>query len=108
MTKLYIGNLPFSVDREELSALVSQFGTVRSARVIIDRFSGRSQGYGFVEMKNAADTERVICELSGFPFKGRALSVSYARASSSEQNTSLPGRSIDDQIDRFATLLVGD
>lgn len=77
--KLYVGNLPYSCDDEALQSKFGEFGSVISARVIMDRDSGRSKGFGFVEMEddNAANT--AIERLNGSEFMGRQMNVSEAR-----------------------------
>lgn len=77
--KLYVGNLPYSATESSLTDLFSQFGQVDSARIITDRDSGRSKGFGFVEMGNDGDAEKAISELNGKEFEGRALTVNEAR-----------------------------
>ncbi len=76
--KLYVGNLPYSVDDEALSSTFSSIGEVLSARVVMDRDSGRSKGFGFVEM-NDADADMAIEKLNGSDLNGRAMNVSEAR-----------------------------
>ena len=77
MKKLYVGNLPWSVDDSELEAVFASLGTVHSARVITDRETGRSRGFGFVELDDdAADT--AIADLNGMDMGGRALRVNEA------------------------------
>lgn len=77
MKKLYVGNLPWSVDDGELEALFSAMGTVHSARVVSDRETGRSRGFGFVELDDDA-ARRAIAELNGKDFGGRQLRVNEA------------------------------
>ncbi len=77
--KLYVGNLSFSVDDSALQAKFSEFGAVDSAKVITDRDSGRSKGFGFVEMANDADADSAIEKLNGQNFEGRNINVSEAR-----------------------------
>ena len=77
--KLYVGNLAYSVTSEVLSTMFTPFGAVESARVITDRDSGRSKGFGFVEMSNADEATKCINELNGKEVDGRALNVSEAR-----------------------------
>ncbi len=77
--KLYIGNLPFSVTDQSLIDTFSQCGTVASAQVIMDRESGRSKGFGFVEMGTDEEAAKAIAELNGADFGGRALTVNEAR-----------------------------
>lgn len=76
--KLYVGSLNFKCTDEELRNLFSQFGEVISARVIIDRDTGRSKGFGFVEMGDA-DAQAAIQNLNGFSFSGREIIVNEAR-----------------------------
>lgn len=78
-TKLYVGNLPYTCDDQALQDAFSQFGEVVSARVITDRATGRSKGFGFVEMSEAGSATRAIEELNGQDFMGRNVNVSEAR-----------------------------
>lgn len=77
--KLYIGNLPYSVDDAALHSKFSEFGNVDSARVIMDRETGRSKGFGFVEMGSDDEAEAAINNMNGKEFQGRAINVSEAR-----------------------------
>ena len=77
--KLYVGNLPYSVNDEALHEKFSQFGAVDSAKVIMDRESGRSKGFGFVEMSSDNDADAAIEKLNGTDFQGRNMNVSEAR-----------------------------
>lgn len=77
--KIYVGNLSYSVDDQELENLFSQHGTVTSARVIIDRYDNRSKGFGFVEMEDEAAADAAIEALNGNEHMGRELKVSVAR-----------------------------
>lgn len=77
--KLYIGNLPYSVTEERLQQHFSQHGSVVSARIITDKFSGRSKGFGFVEMSSDEEAERAINALNGTDLEGRNIVVSEAR-----------------------------
>ena len=76
---IYVGNLPFSVRDNELSELFSEYGEVKSANVIMDRSSGLSKGYGFVEMDDKNSAEEAIQYLNGKEVKGRELRVNEAR-----------------------------
>jgi RNA recognition motif-containing protein len=78
-SKLYVGNLPFSVDDQAVGNLFSQCGTVTSAKVIIDRDTGRSKGFAFVEMSSDEEAQGAINKLNGQNFEGRAINVSEAR-----------------------------
>lgn len=77
--KLYVGNLSYSVDSSELESLLSQHGTVLSADVISDRMTGRSKGFGFVEMDSEAEANAAIEALNGKEFNGRTLTVNEAK-----------------------------
>lgn len=77
--RLYVGNLAYGVRDENLQELFSQFGTVRSAQVISDRETGRSKGFGFVEMDNDQEAQAAIDGLNGKPHEGRPLTVNEAR-----------------------------
>src|SRR5262249_54687079 len=77
--KIYVGNLPFSVTESSLSDLFGQHGTVDSCRLITDRDSGRSKGFGFVEMSTDEEAEKAIAALNGQDFEGRPLTVNEAR-----------------------------
>lgn len=77
-TKLYTGNLPYEVSEGDLEQLFSKYGTVKSATIIRDAYSGRSKGFGFVEMSEPAEAEKAL-EQNGQEFKGRTITVSEAR-----------------------------
>ena len=77
--KLYCGNLSFDVSNSKLEQLFSQFGVVESAQVIEDRETGRSKGFGFVEMGSPDEAAAAIDGLDGKDFEGRALKVNEAR-----------------------------
>jgi cold-inducible RNA-binding protein len=77
--KLYVGNLPYSVTEERIQQHFAQHGSVLSARIITDKFSGRSKGFGFVEMSSDQEAERAIATLNGTGFEGRNIVVSEAR-----------------------------
>ena len=78
-TNLFIGNLPYSAGDDELKEFFSQAGTVASAKVITDRESGRSKGFGFVEMSSEEEAAEAIKTLDGKELYGRPISVSEAR-----------------------------
>jgi RNA recognition motif-containing protein len=77
--KIYVGGLPYATTDKQLEDLFASHGTVESARVIIDRFSGRSKGFGFVEMSSSAEAQRAIQALNGTDLEGRNLTVNEAR-----------------------------
>lgn len=76
---IYIGNLPYSITEDELRDTFSEFGQVDSANIIIDKFSGRSKGFGFVEMPNDNDAEKAIDALNDTDLNGRTIKVNQAR-----------------------------
>jgi RNA recognition motif-containing protein len=78
-TKLYVGNLPYSATSEELNTLFATHGAVKSADVIMDRETGRSKGFGFVEMGSDAEAKAAIAALNGHQLGGRALTVNEAK-----------------------------
>jgi RNA recognition motif-containing protein len=77
--KLYVGNLPYSANDQVLTDTFSEVGTVESARVVIDRDSGRSKGFGFVEMSSEDEAMAAIEKFNGAEVDGRRLNVSEAR-----------------------------
>lgn len=84
--KLYVGNLPYSVDSDQLADLFAQAGNVESANVIMDRDSGRSKGFGFVEMSDDNEAQNAISQLNGKDMGGRALNVSEAKPQAPREN----------------------
>src|SRR2546423_12204321 len=77
--KLYVGNLPFSATDDSLKEMFAQAGQVESARIITDRDTGRSKGFGFVEMSSEAEASDAIKKFNGTELDGRALTVNEAR-----------------------------
>jgi RNA recognition motif-containing protein len=77
--KLYVGNISFNTTNQDLNDLFGQIGTVESANIIEDRETGRSRGFGFVEMASQADGENAIAQLNGKEVDGRALKVNEAK-----------------------------
>ena len=75
---IYVGNLPFNATAQDLETLFGEYGTVESAAIINDRETGRSRGFGFVEMPND-EGAKAISELDGHDYNGRALKVNEAR-----------------------------
>ncbi len=75
---IFVGNLAFKVSEEELKALFAQFGEVKSAKVIKDKFTGESRGFGFIEMASASEAEQAISNLNGMDLEGRKLRVNEA------------------------------
>lgn len=79
MKKLYVGNLPYSTRQDELESLFAEFGKVASATVAMDRETGRSRGFGFVEFEDDAAADAAIAAMDGKEQDGRALTVNVAR-----------------------------
>jgi RNA recognition motif-containing protein len=77
--KLYVGNLPYSVTEEDLRKLFADYGEIEEAVIIIDKFSQRSKGFGFVTLTDSAMAAKAIEELNGKEFDGRAIVVNEAR-----------------------------
>jgi len=76
---IYVGNLDFKATEDELQSIFEEFGTVNSAKIITDKFSGRSKGFGFIEMENDDDAKKAIDGLNGTSFKAREITVNEAR-----------------------------
>lgn len=87
--KLYVGNLQYSSNEEDLQELFSQFGDITSINLVTDRISGDSKGFAFVEMASNSDADKAIKELSGKQFQGRSIKVNQAQ---SKPNSSRPNR----------------
>ncbi|MBK8267954.1 MAG: RNA-binding protein [Planctomycetes bacterium] len=77
--KIYVGNLAYSVNDAEISEMFAEFGNVNSASVIMDRDTGRSKGFGFVEMQSTTEADAAIAALNGKDMNGRALTVNEAK-----------------------------
>lgn len=77
--KLYVGSLPYSVTEDELRELFSAFGPIESVRIITDKFTGQSKGFGFVEMANGEDAKKAVEGMNGKQLNGRTLIVNDAR-----------------------------
>jgi len=78
-SKLFVGNLPYSANSDDLRQLFSQFGSIVDAVVLMDKFSGRSRGFGFVTYENGSQASAAVQALNGQDFQGRKLVVSVAR-----------------------------
>ena len=78
-SKIYVGGLPYSTTEQELSGLFSTHGAVTSSRIITDKFTGQSRGFGFVEMSSDAEAQAAITALNGTELGGRTLTVNEAR-----------------------------
>lgn len=79
MMDIYVGNLPYDAADTDLQQLFEKYGTVTSARVIIDKMSGRSKGFGFVEMPDRGEAEKAIENTNGSDFMGRPLRVNESQ-----------------------------
>ena len=79
--KIYVGGLPYDTDESQLSQIFASYGEVASAKIITDRETGRSKGFGFVEMSDDAAAKRAIEELQGAELGGRSITVNEARPS---------------------------
>ena len=84
--EIYVGNLAYDLSEKELHELFAHYGRVTSARVIMNKFNGKSKGYGFVTMDNATAAEEAIRALHGQDIKGRALVVNEAKAKARRDN----------------------
>ena len=76
---IYVSNLPFSVVDEDMRSYFAEYGEVTSAKVIMDKYTNRSKGFGFVEMPDDAAAEKAIAELNGATIEGRQIKVNVAR-----------------------------
>ena len=90
-SKLYVGGLSYSTTSESLRECFAQCGTVESATVITDRFSGQSRGFGFVEMATDAEAQAAIAKLDGQTFEGRRLTVNVANPQAARAGGSRSG-----------------
>jgi RNA recognition motif-containing protein len=79
MKKLFVANLSFRVNDEDLNQAFAEYGKIISAKVVKDKFSGRSRGFGFVEMEEDAEADKAIEELNNAEFDGKVIAVSVAR-----------------------------
>ena len=77
---IYVGNLSYELTEDDLKQAFGEFGTVASVKIIMDRYTGRSKGFGFVEMANAEEANAAITAINGVEIDGRTLTVSEARA----------------------------
>ena len=87
--KLYVGSLPYSANEQQLVDLFSKYGAVSSAKIISDKYSGQSKGFGFVEMGSDEEAQKAITGLNGTQLEGRTLVVNEARPQ--EPRSSRPG-----------------
>ena len=90
--KLYVGGLPYSVTDGKLEEMFQVHGTVASAKVIADKFTGQSRGFGFVEMSSGLEAQTAISALNGTQFDGRKLTVNEAKPMASRDSNDGGGR----------------
>jgi RNA recognition motif-containing protein len=76
---IYVGNLDFKVNEDDLKEIFEEYGTISSAKIITDKFSGRSKGFGFVEMNDESEAKKAIEELNGAKLENRDMVVNEAR-----------------------------
>lgn len=88
-TKLFVGNLPFSLNETSLKELFAQFGNVDSVKIVTDAFDGRSKGFGFVEMSTETEANASVSGLNGSQVEGRSIKVDLARP---KDNSARPSR----------------
>lgn len=101
-SKLFVGSLPFSVTDDQLEELFKQFGTVVSAKVIMDRYTNRSRGFGFVEMSSDEEAKAAIEGMSGKDVEGRSITVNEARPQENrERSGGGGGYSRDNNRDQY-------
>jgi RNA recognition motif-containing protein len=84
---IYVSNLSFNVQDEDLKGFFAEYGEVSSARIIMDKFTQKSRGFGFVEMPNDAEAEKAIAELNGGVVEGRTINVTVARPKEEGSNS---------------------
>mgnify|MGYP000477618421 FL=1 len=77
--EIYVGSLPYSVTEDDLKEAFTPFGEVSSVRLVTDKFSGKSKGFGFVEMPDSSEADAAIAALNGNDFKGRDIKVNQAK-----------------------------
>jgi len=94
-SKLYVGGLPYATTETQLTSLFASHGTVESARVIADKFTGQSRGFGFVEMSTPEEAKAAIAALNGTQLDGRSLTVNEAKPQESRPGGGGRGRGND-------------
>lgn len=83
---IYVGNLDYKVSENDLEGIFSDYGTVSSAKVIVDKYNGRSKGFGFVTMENDDEAKKAIDELNGATFENREIVVNEAKPKRTDYN----------------------
>jgi RNA recognition motif-containing protein len=91
-SKIYVGGLPYSATESQLQALFSPHGTVESTRVVTDKYTGQSRGFGFVEMSTAQEAKAAITALNATQLDGRTLTVNEAKPQEPRSNGGRGGR----------------
>lgn len=86
MTKIFVGGIPYSITNQTLEEMFAKFGAVSSAQIIMDKYSGQSKGFAFVEMTDDADAQKAIQALDGSDIDGRKIGVSVARPREENRN----------------------
>lgn len=99
--RLFVGNLSYNLTQEEMAELFAQYGNVESAKILTDRETGRSKGFGFVEMSTPEEAQEAISKLNGYDFQGRKMSVSIARPQAPRENSGGGGRSFGGNRQRY-------
>jgi len=88
---IYLGNLPYNINEDELMELFEEYGSVTTVKLITDKFTGKSKGFGFVEMPSDDDAKKAIEELNGKEVKGRNITVNQAREKTDDDRGSSRG-----------------
>ena len=83
---IYVGNLDFKVDKEDLRSIFEEYGNISEIKIITDKFSGKSKGFGFITMENVTDGKKAIDELNGAKLENRELVVNEAREKAESNN----------------------
>lgn len=86
MTKIFVGGIPYSITNQTLEEMFAKFGTVSSAQIIMDKYSGQSKGFAFVEMPEDGEAQKAIQALDGSEIDGRKIGVSVARPREENRN----------------------
>lgn len=95
--KLFVGSLPYHVTEDELKNLFSSFGEIKSVHIVTDKMTGRSKGFGFVEMGTSESAQRALEELNGKEYEGRTLIVNEARPQQPRERTERAPRSFNNK-----------
>jgi RNA recognition motif-containing protein len=90
---IYVGNLPYNISEDELKGIFEEYGAVSTVKIVTDKYSGKSKGFGFVEMNDDNEAKEAIDDLNGAEVKGRNLKVNQARENTgNERRPFRPGR----------------